>query len=512
VETVAGRVSRAVLILLALAAGSAAAETPALLAGYSFDENDLISGPDTFAVFQSARGQVRLSSDFRVSGYRSVRIRDVAGNGDFPELQGYFPPQTRGRLFAHFAFLTTDAHQELNIALAGPGHFTLKPNGIAFWLLVDKQGVLRHVSDSIPKRLALVRPFVWYTVDVDYDIDAGQYALRIWAEDSREPVAALADQPNAASHPGSAVDKFSFIGDLEDQSNVIYYVDDIVIGTSESVRQGPFVAPGRRKLFVNAYLDYAQHEAQRPRCFPVAGLPDIGLDPQNLGDATELGRALQTGRADVTAPAAVRAAAAYASACRALDAGRSNEAEAGFAAAVGQVPQAPLYRLAWALAALAEHRLGVASERLRTAYPDLCADTRYAVVAGMLATARGDLERAEATLRGAGERGASEAVDAYYHALMANRRYSEARAYALRFATPVDVSKATAALWRERAGDASFFLGDRDSALEEYSRVAELVPGNAAVLLKISDLAYLRGDEETERVLRERYFGALKSD
>jgi hypothetical protein len=507
VEAVAGRISRAVLIVLALAAHVAAAEAPSLLAGYSFDEEDLVSGPDTFAVFQSARGRVRLSSDYRVSGYRSVELRDAAGNGDFPALQGYFPVQTHGRLFAHFAFLTTDAHEALNIALAGPAHFTLKPNGIAFWLLVDKDGVLRHMSDSIPKRLAAVRPFVWYTVDVDYDIDAGRYGLRIRAEDSREPVAALVDQPNAASHPGSSVDKFSFIGDLEDESNVVYYVDDVVIGTSESVRLGPFVAPGRRKLFVNSYLDYARLQAQRPRCFPVADPADVGLVGRGLDDAAAVWRALRAGHAEEEAPGTVRAAAAYAQACRALDDGRAKEAEAGFAAAVTEIPHARLYRLSWALAALAERRLDAAAERLRAVYPDLYADPRYAVVAGMLATARGDLERAEATLRGAGEAGAPEAVDAYYHALMANRRYPEARQYALRQA-----AKADAAMWHERAGDAAFFVEDRDGALEEYTRAAQLVPGNAQALLKLSDLAFLRGDWAAERALRERYFGALKSD
>ena len=63
-------------------------------------------GPDTFAVFRAAHGRVALSSAFRLSGYRSVEISDVAGNGDFSELQGYFPEQRSGRVFAHFALLT----------------------------------------------------------------------------------------------------------------------------------------------------------------------------------------------------------------------------------------------------------------------------------------------------------------------------------------------------------------------------------------------------------------------
>ena len=90
-----------------------AAARPAVLASYSFDD-DVATGPDTFAIWQGARhnkggrGHVRLSSAFHVSGHRSVELQDVAGDGDFPELQGYFPVRRTGRLFFHFAFLTTD--------------------------------------------------------------------------------------------------------------------------------------------------------------------------------------------------------------------------------------------------------------------------------------------------------------------------------------------------------------------------------------------------------------------
>jgi hypothetical protein len=508
---VAGRISRAILILLALA-GAAFGQSKSMLAGYSFDEDDLVSGPDTFAVFQAARGRVRLSSDFRVSGYRSVEIRDAAGDGEFPELQGYFALQTHGRLYAHFAFLTTDVRQELNIALAGPQRFTLAPNGIAFWLLVDKEGVLRHMSDSIPKRLAPLRPFVWYTVDVDYDIDAGRYALRIWPEDATEPLVALVDQKNAGSHPGSAVDKFSFIGDLEDASSVTYYVDDVVIGTSEDVRLGPFVAPGRRKLFVNSYLEYARLEAQRPRCFPGVSAADLGVDLRDARETEALERALRTGRTDEQATLPVRAAASYRAGCLALDQGQAKEAEARFDRAATDDRNVPLYRLAAALAALADKRLEAAANRLRAVYVDAYADPRYAVVAGMLATADGDLTRAEATLRRAGESGVRDAVDAYYYALIANRRYPEARAYARRFVQPAEGRERDAAMWLERAADAAFFGEDRDGALIDYSRAVELVPGNAPVLLKLSDLAFLSGDLATERSLRERYFGVLRAD
>ena len=114
------------------------------------------TGPDTFAVFRAAHGRVGLSSTFRRSGYRSVEIRDVPGNGDFSELQGYFPEQRTGHVFAHFALLTARPEEELNVALAGPRRFRLGKDGIAFWLST-REGRFVHVSDSIPRKLAPVR-------------------------------------------------------------------------------------------------------------------------------------------------------------------------------------------------------------------------------------------------------------------------------------------------------------------------------------------------------------------
>jgi hypothetical protein len=511
----ARRIPRAVLIVLALAAAVAvAAQTSTMLAGYSFDEDELASGPDTFSVFEHAKGHVRLSSDFHVSGYRAVKLTDVAGDKDFPELQGYFPVQRHGRLYAHFAFLTTDPRQELNVALAGPRRFTLKPDGIAFWLIVDKQGVLRHMSDSIPKRLADVQPFVWYTVDVDYDLDAGRYALRVFSEATKQAIVDLRDQKNAADHPASAIDVFSFIGDLDDASNVTYYVDDIVIGTSESVRLGPFVAPGRRRLFIQSYLDYERLQTERPTCFPAGDPADLGLTESDRVDAglmSAVQRALRTGIAAVDSYAA-RAAAAYQRGCTALAAGQSREAEASFERASTLVPTGRLYRLSAAIAALADRRYDAAADRLADLYPDLYADPRYAVVAGLLSSARGDLPRAEDALRRSGAADLdARAARLYYYVLLRSERYGDAQAWARR------QEEASADLrergrWLERAGDAAFYGGRRDEARAAYRSAAEHRPEAASALLKLSDLAFLDGDFVAERALREHYFGALRSE
>ena len=217
---------------------------PALLVGFSFEEEDFATGtgPDTFTVIAHAKGSVGLASDFRISGYSSLVIRDVPGDGDFPELVGGFPLRRDGHLYAHFGLLLTSLEDEFNIALAGPARFQLAKDGIAFWLSVYDRSLV-HYSDSMPKRLFEPQLFTWYLIDLDLDLERGTYSLRILEEGNPEPRVALTGQPNAAAQPGSAVDVFSFIGDRgTDDSRVVYYVDDVVLGS----RQRRAAAPVRR--------------------------------------------------------------------------------------------------------------------------------------------------------------------------------------------------------------------------------------------------------------------------
>lgn len=222
-----------------------------VLAHYSFDDRLVDTGPDTFAVFRNARGNVQLSTDFQVSGHRSVEIRDVVGDGNFPELQGYLPERRDGWLVIHFAILVANPKEELNVSFAGPGWFRLGPNGHAIWL-TTRDGWLHHTTGKTSKRLLALEPYTWYAVDVDYDVTRGRYDLRITSEGADEPAVSLKDQRNASDHPGSIVSLFSFVGSVwVDTSNVQYWLDDLWIGTSREAVLPPFVAPGRRKLFVD---------------------------------------------------------------------------------------------------------------------------------------------------------------------------------------------------------------------------------------------------------------------
>lgn len=255
----AGRVPsrRLTAVLIALIASLAVASEVAAddeknfstLAEYGFEGRLPDAGPDTFRVFELARGRVTAVDWVRFRGARSVEIRDVALDGDFPELQGYFEARRTGQLVLHFAFLTATPNELWNAALAGPSGFSLEPDGLALWL-GGRDGWLVHVSDSIPKRIVEIEPFTWYLVDVFYDVAKGRYDLAVRKEGGAL-LASLGDQPNVTRRPGTAVDKFSFIGDRgEDLSNVVYYVDDLVIGAEERLAKPKLVAPGRRALFL----------------------------------------------------------------------------------------------------------------------------------------------------------------------------------------------------------------------------------------------------------------------
>jgi hypothetical protein len=516
------------------------------LVTYSFDD-DVATGPDTFAVWQGARharggrGRTGYSRAFHVSGHRSVELRDVAGDGDFPELQGYFPVRATGRLYFHFAFLTTDPRQELNVALAGPRFFQVARDGIAFWL-GTREGRLVHYSDSIPKRLFVPRAFTWYAVDVAYDLDAGRYDLVIRAEDQDDPLVSLRAQPNTAMQPGSAVDKFSFVGSpFADQSNVVYYVDDVVIGTDASVAGLPFVAPGRRKLFVDSFGEYQRLLRERPRCLPATDPEDFGFEPDDLAALAAAGFSeslhrllLGPGAAPSAMPGErgperwqrlLEAAQAWSAGCAALDTDHAAAALERFAAAAQVAPESRIARLSEALALTGLGRTGEADEQL-SLLPEWTHDPRYAVASAYLGLARNELDRAldwlgdpaAAALDGDTRPGGEEPVIArlteqYYYVLLWKAAWDDARDYALRMAERSLRARAPSAGWSARAADAAFHGRELALARELYEDALAREKDWGArreIYLKLADLAHLAGDTERERRLREHYYGSLR--
>jgi tetratricopeptide (TPR) repeat protein len=522
-------------LLLVLLLGPAAGDSPSTLVSYSFEE-DVDTGPDTFAIFQHAKGTVRLASEIRLSGSRALEIKDVAGDGTFPELQGYFEQRRSGRLYARFAFLTADTSQDFNVALAGPAHFTIRPDGIAFWLASRRGSLVHYPSTRVvgPVRLASVgeavstpllklEPFLWYVVDVAYDIDAGLYDLTVRQEGREEPVVRRTRQRNSASKPGAAVDKFSFIGDLDDAFAAAYYVDDVVIGTDERIVQLPFVAPGRRRFFVDRFVDAARQARQRS-CLPVLEAADFGLNGSDLqavkqaGLLEALGALSAGGRLDPSKLAALsgdtrrrlEAASQWAEGCAALEADPAR-ALLAFDRVAALAPEARLAAPSAVLALARLERWDEAERRLSILARDGSADPRYGVLLSIVGAAGGKLEEAESWLRGPAEARAEPLVaTAYYYVLLAKEDYVMAQDYAQRMARRLQSAPAAAGAWLERAGDAAF--GQRRVAeargLYESSRQ---FANTTSVWLKLSDVAFLEGDLEKERAVREAIYGRLEA-
>ncbi len=501
-----------------------------LLVSYSFDEERLDSGPDTFSVFESSKGTVNLTSHYRLSGYTAIEIRDVRGDHEFPELQGYFPVRDSGRLWAHFALLLTDPREELNIALAGPQWFRLGKDGIAFWL-TTRDGYLTHVSDSIPKKIFQPRPFVWYHVDLEIDLEGGVYDLRIEEEGSSEPVVELLDQQNAASQPGSAVDKFSFIGDRgQDTSNVVYYVDDVALAVGERVEMEPLVAPGRRRLFVDQ-LDDLRDEGLAS-CLPARDLADYGVTPElarRLGEggaAASLAALTRLGEESSSDPAVeplVRAHRAWSQGCRHLARGEIEAAVAALETAVDLVETSRVYEAAFALALAHAGEVTRADEWLSWLEEEWLDDPRLPALVARMAVAKGDAEGARARLAteayahldgsrsGLSRRGGELSSLEYYALLLWLADFDEAQSFALAMAARFEPPDGEPGRWLERAGDAAFHAGAYGEALDFYERV---LSGRASdrVLLKLSDVHFRRGDLDAERELREAIYGSLSFD
>jgi tetratricopeptide (TPR) repeat protein len=531
-----------------------------VLAAFDFDGTDVETGPYTLIAYENARGSVALTSRFRHSGTRSVEIRDVAGDGDFAELQGFFREMPSGKVFVHFAFMLAEPAESMNIALAGAGHFGLRKDGFGFWLKCEK-GTLYQVSNR--KDLALFQPraFTWYVADVAYDVDAGRYDLQVSAEGEARPLVSLRSLPNPMGLRGSRIHKFSFIGDPPgiDRSNARFYVDDIVVRADHAVPQeGPFLAPGRRMLFIDVYRYYRSLLYEKPGCVPALGPEDFGLTSVDLHDLAEHGRLrlydeLADRRVVAAAPdlgelAGGRLAAMvlWGQGCAAGCRGACSLPF--FEKAHAQVPEAKLYGLSRVFALAAQQRWQEADELFADSYPDWRGDPRFPAISALLGMARGDLDAAEYGLNAGSDRDPSPAEypvlrrlwaghldqplvrelrDAFpttwsehveaalaaehrYYVLIWREQYDAARAFADRMVDHLRAMQIPAGAWLERRGDALFWRGDVRGAGQSYEEALTTLADPAPVYAKLSDVYFALGDSEAERRYREKVYGSLR--
>jgi tetratricopeptide (TPR) repeat protein len=448
------------------------------------------------------------------------------------------------------------------MALAGPQWFTERKDGIGFWLST-KDGVLYQHSDKQIKKLIPLEPFQWYTVDVTYHIDEGTYDLTISGEDNKQPpLISLVNEKNAPGVAGSAVDKFSFIGDLEDKSNVTYYVDDVVISIDQVLTQKPFVAPGRRKLFVDRWNDYYKEMRQHPNVIPATDLSDFGLQAEALQsfkreglvpalEGVLNGKPLEPASLANASPNNVRllqAMSVWTRGNRQLARRQAAAALESFEEAARQAPEGKIYQLSSVLALAALKNWTQVDTRIPLLYAGWHNDVRFTIALAMIGIARGNLSEAERWLREPAEltsNGLDDVVlrglwngqvndaliaelkkayplewrqyiedwlicEQYYFVLLWQGSFDRAQDYALRMVERHKQVGLPTWLWRERAGDAAFHAQSYHEAHRLYEQSMRENVNNTSVLLKLSDVYFLFGDLEKEQVFREKVYGTLR--
>ena len=372
----------------------------------------------------------------------------------------------------------------------------------------------------MPKKLFAIRAFVWYIVDATYDIDAGTYNLTIRQEGLEKPVTDLRGEPNAASQPGSQIDKFSFIGDTgTDESKVVYYVDDVLVGVDEAIVHQPFVAPGRRKLFFDYWLSAQQARATHPEPLPMMSLADLGIGSAGTaalrqdGAGELLGQAL-SGKLEIVpdnVPAPSRtileSVIAWRDGARALRAGDAEVALARFDRASQLSPSAPLFQMDAVMALAHLARWDELDRRLAAIMPQWRDDPRLPAALAMIGLARGDLDAVERQLR---EDAESKGLMAEEYFLTLLWKGDAARAEAFADSMLARGPDSQRALWRERLGDAAFLTGTMQRARAYYEASLPEHPRPRSVWLKLSDVCFKLGDLEQERAFREKVYGALR--
>jgi tetratricopeptide (TPR) repeat protein len=223
---------------------------------------------------------------------------------------------------------------------------------------------------------------------------------------------------------------------------------------------------------------------------------------------------------DLRARRVFAAVADWTAGCEALDSGDVKQALARFDRAAEAVPEGRIFRISAVLALAGLKRFEEADERL-VQLADGRDDPRYAVVSAYLGLARGDLDQAEAWLRDPASRALdgeanplpqTRAAEQYYYVQVWKGRYDVARDYALRMGERLRRAGLPDNVWAERAGDAAFYRRDLTEARQLYEAAIRGEKDNGALMalyLKLADIAYLSGDLETERALREHYYGTL---
>ena len=414
----------------------------------------------------------------------------------------------------------------------------------------------------MPKKLFPIKSAYWYTFDLTYYIDQGIYDLTVMEEGNEHPVVELYSVKNAANQPGSAVDKFSFIGDLRDDvSNVVYYVDDIIIATTKDVFSRKFIAPGRRKLFIDLWNEQRQLSHGKLVCLPMTSLMDFGIPTSMRSEFKRQGAfgfvnslfLNSNGDGDgierFTSPVGdyLRGMHAWYQGCNALERNEAEKALALFQEASNAITNSRLIELSETMAHAALKSWDEVIYRLSFTYAEWDYDSRYDIALAMIYFSKGDttleypfynrgendilysennqkvidfLNRvlttdAHTKLRKDMSADHYQGIEPYIVAeqqfvfLIWTLSYDRAYAYAETMLDHLNAYELPTSAWLERLGDAAFMLNDFPTAIGKYEQSLAANGRRVGAMSKLSDVYYLTGDLEKERIYREKIYGQL---
>jgi len=446
-----------------------------------------------------------------------------------------------------------------------PTFFNLTKDGIGFWLKT-KNGYLYHVSDSIPKKLFPINKFRWYLVDIVYDIDKGAYDLEIVEENQRSPVIVLKNQKNASNNPNSVVNIFSFVTDpFTDRSDLTYYVDDVIIGIDEEILKAPFVAPGRKKYFVDMWDEYQFKLRQKPGCLPAIHLYDFGLDDDDIQSLEEHGlldylndvangkqfpkqqsKHISTEHLDI-----LNGIYQWNQGCRLLANNKPAEALEMFNSSDKNLDYAPILELSRLFSLASLKRWGEVNDGLRNMHFEGLYDQRISVAQAIIGMSNANLQKAEHWLeipaenipQEFGDEAINETIkriwsgeinrdliniierympedweefyeqaliaEQYFYVLLWQEREKEAADFADRMIERLKFLAAPTSIWLERRGDAAFFMKEYKTTKIYYEKSLGEKKINQVLYGKLSDINYLLGNYDEERQYREKVYGSL---
>lgn len=524
---------------------------------YDFESSEVDSGPDTFEIFEQSSSSVSLSREYAFRGRSSLHIQDFRKNQTFPEFQGYFPKVSDGSVDIVFALMTPNPEERFNIAFAGEKHFQLAQNGFGLWLLNDG-GTMRHVSNSIPKRLFDLVPFQWYLFEIELNVTEGEYSLTVTDEYGTE-VVNLAQQAHPINAKRSNLVKYSFAGDLKDHGNANFFIDEFALRTDFADSPKELVAPGRRSLFIDQWNEYHKRAQNIDFCLPPK-LPYDFIDVYNTDGLKVLQSNVDILRSLLVSPSEAYLAAFdhdqdlivgiahWAEGCLLLKNKDYDAAVERFETASGLIGNAPAVPMAEALAYANNGQYFVAQSIASYSHAQWPDDVRWEVLLAAIGFMSDQIESSEQalvyvanTLQGDKSLASdlmedmgwlsslatsklrwqfvfdenAEAfivAEQYYYSLLWQDRFHEAENYALKFIRLLEWHGYESPLWFERAGDAAL-LGDRLSSAEKsYAHTLALQDKRLSALQKLADVYFLQGRAAEERKVRESIFGALDFD